>query len=82
MNEDSTGPSKTFVPNRTIKNQGNINILSALHICPGTKGNASYQRVQNQLQYMDMLTDQHVYNLKEKHAFMSDMKLGAKSTRL
>jgi len=29
---------------------------------------------------MAMLIDKHACNLKEKHAFMSDMKLGAKST--
>jgi hypothetical protein len=75
MSENSTGMGMTFVPNRITKNLEHTNIFS-----PGTHWNASYQRVQNLLQYMTMLIDLHACNLKEKYAFMSDMKLGAKST--
>jgi hypothetical protein len=38
MNENSIGLGLTFLSNRIIKNQGNINILSALHIVQAQTG--------------------------------------------
>jgi hypothetical protein len=38
MNENDTGQGITFVPNRIINSQGNINILGALHIVQAQTG--------------------------------------------